>query len=355
MNDDFYFIIGLMSGTSLDGIDLVFVKFDKKNHKNFEILASETIPYTHTWKHKLQMAISFSKDALIRLDIEYAVLLSEEINGFIKKNKIYNIDFIASHGHTILHQPDDGITLQIGSGKIISEKTNQKVICDFRTQDVFLGGQGAPLVPIGDELLFSEYDFCVNLGGFANVSYQQKNQDNTRIAFDICPVNIVLNHYVQKLGFEYDDKGKIAKSGIINQALLAKLNSLDFYKKSAPKSLGLEWVRKIIFPLIDASEKNIPIILRTFIEHSAFQIGKIIHKNDAILITGGGVFNDFLINRISFYAEQKIEIPSKGLINYKEALIFAFLGLLRAGNQVNCLKSVTGAKKDHSSGVIFNK
>ncbi|MBE7652759.1 anhydro-N-acetylmuramic acid kinase [Tenacibaculum finnmarkense] len=371
MNDDFYFIIGLMSGTSLDGIDLVFVKFDKKNYKNFKILAAETIAYSSAWKDKLQGAINFSKDDLIRLDIEYAVLLSEEINGFIKKNKIDAIDFIASHGHTILHQPAKGITLQIGHGKIISEKTNQKVICDFRTQDVALGGQGAPLVPIGDELLFSEYDFCVNLGGFANVSYHLKNQnnvkdslndnlgennqENTRIAFDICPVNIVLNHYVQKLGFEYDDKGQIAKSAIINQELLRKLNALDFYKKSAPKSLGLEWVRLIIFPLIDTLEKDIPAILRTFIEHAAIQIGKIIHKNDVVLITGGGVFNDFLMNRIEFYAEQKIEIPSKALINYKEALIFAFLGLLRIENQVNCLKSVTGAKKDHSSGVIFNK
>ncbi|MBE7629151.1 anhydro-N-acetylmuramic acid kinase [Tenacibaculum piscium] len=352
MNDDFYFIIGLMSGTSLDGIDLVFVKFDKKNYKDFKILAAETIAYSNAWKGKLQEAISFSKDDLLLLDIEYAVLLSEEINVFIKKNNITYIDFIASHGHTILHQPDKGITLQIGYGKVIAENTQQKVICDFRTQDVALGGQGAPLVPIGDELLFSQYDFCVNLGGFANVSYQKKAQ---RIAFDICPVNIVLNHYVQKLGFAYDDKGQIAKSSKINEEVLAKLNALDFYKKSAPKSLGLEWVQEIIFPLIDASEKNIPIILRTFIEHSAIQIGKIIHKNDAVLITGGGVFNDFLINRIEFYAEQKIEIPSKGLINYKEALIFAFLGLLRSENQVNCLESVTGAKKDHSSGVIFNK
>ncbi|MBE7689529.1 anhydro-N-acetylmuramic acid kinase [Tenacibaculum piscium] len=352
MNDDFYFIIGLMSGTSLDGIDLVFVKFDKKNYKDFKILAAETIAYSNAWKGKLQEAISFSKDDLLLLDIEYAVLLSEEINVFIKKNNITYIDFIASHGHTILHQPDKGITLQIGYGKVIAENTQQKVICDFRTQDVALGGQGAPLVPIGDELLFSQYDFCVNLGGFANVSYQKKAQ---RIAFDICPVNIVLNHYVQKLGFPYDDKGQIAKSSKINEELLGKLNALDFYKKSAPKSLGLEWVQEIIFPLIDASEKNIPIILRTFIEHSAIQIGKIIHKNDAVLITGGGVFNDFLINRIEFYAEQKIEIPSKGLINYKEALIFAFLGLLRSENQVNCLESVTGAKKDHSSGVIFNK
>ena len=351
MNSDFYFIIGLMSGTSLDGIDLVYVQFDKKGHKNFRILASDTISYTDDWKEKLQTAIHFSEEYLLKLDVEYGELLGTEINLFIKKNEISNIDFIASHGHTVLHQPDKGITLQIGNGKVISEITNQKVVYDFRTQDVTLGGQGAPLVPIGDELLFANYDYCVNLGGFANVSFKE---NESRIAFDICPVNIVLNHYVQKLGFEYDDKGQIAETGKINYELLENLNALEFYKKAAPKSLGLEWVQAIIFPLIDKMEHDIPTILRTFIEHSAIQIGKIIHNNKSVLITGGGVFNNFLMGRIEFYAEIKIKIQSTELINYKEALIFAFLGVLRVENQVNCLRSVTGAKKDHSSGVIFN-
>ncbi|WP_418651139.1 anhydro-N-acetylmuramic acid kinase [Tenacibaculum aestuariivivum] len=350
MNTNFNFIIGLMSGTSLDGIDIIYVKFDKRDYKKFNILFSETIPYTNGWVTKLKEAISFPENKLINLDIEYAKLLGNEINYFIKKHAICNIDFISSHGHTILHEPDKGITLQIGNGKVISEITKQKVICDFRTQDVNLGGQGAPLVPIGDELLFSDYKFCVNLGGFANVSFKKNEQ---RIAFDICPVNIVLNHYVQKLGFIYDDKGKIAATGSINKELLKRLNQLDYYKKEPPKSLGLEWVQSIIFPLIDKTEKNISSVLRTFIEHVAIQIGRIIYKSDAVLITGGGVFNDFLIQRIAFYSEQKIITPSKELINYKEALIFAFLGLLRAENQVNCLSSVTGAEKDHSSGVIF--
>ncbi|WBX70750.1 anhydro-N-acetylmuramic acid kinase [Tenacibaculum retecalamus] len=351
MNNDFYFVIGLMSGTSLDGIDLVYVQFDKKDYKNFRILTADTISYTDYWKEKLQTAIHFPEEYLLKLDAKYGELLGTEINLFIKKNKIKNIDFIASHGHTVLHQPDDGITLQIGNGKVISEITNKKVVCDFRTQDVNYGGQGAPLVPIGDELLFSNYDYCVNLGGFANVSFKE---NENRIAFDICPVNIVLNHYVQKLGFEYDDKGKIASKGKINKELLEKLNALDFYDKNPPKSLGLEWVQSTIFPLIDKMEHDIPIILRTFIEHSAIQIGKIIRNNESILITGGGVFNSFLMGRIEFYAEIKIKIQSTELINYKEALIFAFLGMLRVENQVNCLRSVTGAKKDHSSGVIFN-
>ncbi|CAM1348166.1 anhydro-N-acetylmuramic acid kinase [Tenacibaculum insulae] len=351
MNNDFYYIIGLMSGTSLDGIDLVYVQFDKSEPKNFKILVADTIPYSKTWKSKLQKAIDFNVDDLAILDIKYGELLGEKINLFIKKNTINKIDFIASHGHTILHQPDEGVTLQIGSGKILSEITNKKIVCDFRTQDVQLGGQGAPLVPIGDELLFANYDFCVNLGGFANVSFKE---NENRIAFDICPVNIVLNHYVQKLGFEYDDKGKIASKGKTNKELLKKLNALGFYDKKPPKSLGLEWVQSTIFPLIDDLEKDIPTILRTFIEHAAIQIGKIVLKNESVLITGGGVFNSFLISRIEFYSEIKIKIQSNELINYKEALIFAFLGLLRVENQVNCLRSVTGARKNHSSGVIFS-
>ncbi len=350
MNGDYCFIIGLMSGTSLDGIDLVYVKFNKKNYKSFKILATNTISYSDKWKNELKTAIHFSKEDLIILDIEYGKLLGKEINLFIDKNDIIDVDFIASHGHTILHQPDKGVTLQVGNGKIISEITSQKVVCDFRTQDVNLGGQGAPLVPIGDELLFDDFDFCVNLGGFANVSYKIKEN---RIAFDICPVNIVLNHYVQKLGFDYDDKGSIAAKGDINENLLNELNSLEFYKKTAPKSLGLEWVQSNILPLIDKKEKDISSILRTFIEHSAIQIGKIIHDSSTILITGGGVFNSFLVKRIEFYSKKKVEIQTIELINYKEALIFAFLGLLRVDNQVNCLSSVTGAKKNHSSGVIF--
>lgn len=351
MNSDFCFVIGLMSGTSLDGIDLVYVKFDKNDYKNFTIINTDTVHYTDDWKQKLKLAIDFSEDDLEKLDINYGELLGKEIKLFIKNNNINKIDFVASHGHTILHQPERGITLQVGNGQEIANITQQKVICDFRTQDVKLGGQGAPLVPIGDELLFSGYDFCVNLGGFANVSFKENNK---RIAFDICPVNIVLNHYVSKLGFEFDDRGQIASSGKINSELLNELNKLEFYRKLPPKSLGLEWVQQEVFPVIDNLEKNIPSILRTFIEHSAIQIGKIIYENKSVLITGGGVFNTFLMNRIEHYAHQQIKIQLKELINYKEALIFAFLGLLRSDNQVNCLKTVTGASKNHSSGVIFN-
>ena len=350
MNINEIYAIGLMSGTSLDGIDLVYVKFLKNNHKNFKILASETVAYSLEWKQMLQNGIHFSSEELLQLDISYGKHLGAVLNNFIHNYKIETLDFIASHGHTILHQPEKGITLQVGSGKEIAKITKQKVVCDFRTQDVKLGGQGAPLVPIGDELLFSEFDFCLNLGGFSNVSF---NKNNERVAFDICPVNIVLNFYANKIGLEYDASGKIASEGKLNQELLDALNSLDFYSRKPPKSLGLEWVQKEIFPLINKFEVDVSSVLRTFVEHVAIQIAKIIKDSKAVLITGGGVYNSFLMERLKCYTNVKVVESSDALINYKEALIFAFLGVLKIDNQVNCLQSVTGASKNHSSGVIF--
>lgn len=350
MQNDFRYIIGVMSGTSLDGVDLVYVQFDNQDYKNFKILFCETISYSKKWKSDLQNAINFSSEKLHALDISYGRLLAEKINIFIKKNNLKKVDFIASHGHTILHQPENGITLQIGNGQEIADKTKQKVVCDFRTQDVKLGGQGAPLVPIGDELLFSEYDYCLNLGGFANVSF---NKDDERIAFDICPVNIVLNRYAQKLGLEYDDKGKIASTGTFLMQLESDLRMLDYYKEKPPKSLGLEWVLKEIIPRLESSKRKPQDILRTFTDNAAWAIAKVFPKNATVLVTGGGAFNDYLIKKINQNKNIEIIIPSKELINFKEALVFAFLGLLRVDNQVNCLKSVTGAEKNHSSGEIF--
>jgi anhydro-N-acetylmuramic acid kinase len=345
------FAIGLMSGTSLDGIDLVYVLFKNDDYKDFTIIHAETIPYSKEWKQLLQNAIFSDEATLQKLDITYGQFLGGILNNFISNYKISTIDFIASHGHTILHQPKKGITLQIGSGQEIAKITKQKVVCDFRTQDVKLGGQGAPLVPIGDELLFSEYDFCLNLGGFSNVSYHKAN---TRIAFDICPVNIVLNFYANKMGLEYDASGKIASEGNINKTLLEKLDALEFYQQKPPKSLGLEWVQKNMFPLIDAFEMDIPSILRTFVAHIAQQISKVIYKNDQVLVTGGGTFNTFLMDEIRKYSNSYMKLPTKELIDYKEALVFAFLGLLKIRNEINCLQSVTGASKNHSSGVVFN-
>ena len=350
MNDDFFYIIGLMSGTSLDGLDIVYVKFQKSDYANFEILLAETISYSDIWKKRLQNAINLDKNGTYVLHNEYGVFLGIKTKEFISKNNIQKLDFIASHGHTVFHQPEKGITLQVGDGEEILKATNCTVVADFRTQDVQLGGQGAPLVPIGDRLLFSGYQACVNLGGFANISYER---NDLRIAFDICPVNIVMNYYSNKMGLEYDDKGALASKGTIHQGLLKELNSLTFYSKKPPKSLGLEWVQQYVFPLVDKYKLNSHNILRTFLEHVAHQISQIIQPFDTILFTGGGVYNDFLIKRIEDIGKNNIIIPADDIINYKEALIFALLGLLKLQGQVNCLSSVTGAQKNHSSGKIF--
>lgn len=351
MNSKVISVIGLMSGTSLDGLDVVLVHFNKENKKDFDIIFSKTLPYNKTWRLKLANSINQTKEELDKLDLAYGDYLGEAVNSFIKTYKITDkIAFVASHGHTVLHQPEKGITLQIGNGKRIAEITNLKVICDFRTQDVLLGGHGAPLVPIGDELLFSDFDACLNLGGFANISYKEENK---RIAFDICPVNIVLNKYVSQLNLAYDDKGILASKGSVNKTLLAQLNHLEFYQKVAPKSLGLEWVQECVFPLINSFDIEIKDVLRTFIEHIAIQISLVTNQNKSLLITGGGAFNTFLIDRIDYFTKSQVVIPNDKIVNYKEALIFALLGVLKIDNQVNCLKSVTGASKDHSSGVIF--
>ena len=350
MDNNTISILGLMSGTSLDGIDFAHVTFEKDNYQNFEIHSVETVPYPNHWKEILSNAIHFSQEELQLLSVNYGAYLAENSNAFLTKFQIHHIDFIASHGHTILHQPEKGITLQIGDGQTIANKTNQKVVCDFRSQDVALGGQGAPLVPIGDELLFSGFDYCLNLGGFANISFSNQGK---RMAFDICPVNVVLNFYAQQLGLEYDAEGSIAASGTFDESLFNALNTLEFYAKNPPKSLGIEWVQSLIFPLLKKSNAPPETILRTFSDHIAWQISQTIADGKKILCTGGGTYNSYIVERIQFLKKCEFIIPDKKLIEFKEALIFAFLGLLRVDNQINCLSSVTGARKNHSSGVIF--
>ena len=349
-----YKIIGVMSGTSLDGIDLAHLNFEIINGKwNFQILECETIGYSQKWIDQLKIAVGFSELELQKLNVDYTLLLGTIISDFINKYKIENIDAVCSHGHTILHQPQNGITLQIGNLPEIATLCNQKVVCDFRVQDVKLGCQGAPLVPIGDRILFSDYDYCLNLGGFSNVSFEE---NGTRIAFDISPVNTVLNFYANKLGLEYDDKGTISSSGKINSDLLKELNALEFYNLSYPKSLGFEFVKEIVLPIIERYEISIEDKLATFTEHIAIQIELAIpNKKTKLLISGGGAYNDFLIGRIQYYLKETLlVIPEKKIIEFKEALIFGLLGVLKLKDEINTLSSVTGASKDHSSGKIYN-
>ena len=272
-----YKVIGVMSGTSLDGIDLICVEFNKTTKWKFNVLEAQTFEYDTIWKEKLGRLITVSLEELKKIDTDYTHYLVDVINTFIEANHIKDLDAICSHGHTALHQPQNKLTYQIGNKSILAALTKNTVICDFRVQDVELDGQGAPLVPIGDELLFSDYDFCLNRGGFANISTKINGE---RIAYDICPVNIVLNHYMKTLGFEYDDKGDLASTGIVNDLLLTALDNLDFYKLPYPKSLGLEWVNTHVFPLINFYKVGMPDVLRTFIEHIANQISTEINKKN---------------------------------------------------------------------------
>ena len=353
MKKETYTVVGVMSGTSLDGIDLAHLVFSIQNDLwRFEILESETISYSEDWIRQLKNAVTFSTEELVELNNNYTQLLGNTIANFISKYQIKNLDAVCSHGHTILHQPKKGITLQIGNLPEIASYCRQTVVCDFRVEDVALGGQGAPLVPIGDKILFSEYDYCLNLGGFSNISFEW---EENRIAFDISPVNTVLNFYANQLGFDYDDKGQISKTGTCNAALLMELNNLDFYHTRFPKSLGFEFVKETILPILENYSISTADKLRTFSEHIAVQIALALpNKSGSLLVTGGGAYNDFLIERIKIHLpEITLIIPSKKIIEFKEALLFGLLGVLKLREEINVLSSVTGAKKDHSSGYIY--
>ena len=347
-----YSVIGLMSGTSLDGLDIAFCEFSREEkHWTYKIHCAETIPYDNHWQDLLSTIESGSALDFVTADVEYGQLLGRLTREFINKYNLHP-DFIASHGHTIFHQPEKKITSQIGCGPAIAAETGLPVVCDFRSLDVALGGQGAPLVPIGDELLFNGFDFCLNIGGFANISYQTANK---RIAYDVCPANIVMNQLALQAGFGYDPDGVLAASGMVNQQLLGTLNALPYYKIAFPKSLGKEWVVQHIFPMLKNSGQSTNDLLATFCEHIAMQVAAATEakKGTKLLITGGGAFNEFLIGRIRNYAIPEIIIPDVYTINFKEALIFAFLGVLRQRNEINCLRSVTGAAKDSCGGAIY--
>lgn len=345
-----YNVIGVMSGTSLDGIDLVYTQLKYSATWSYKIMHAQTIGYSKKWNTILKSLVSYSLEELKQIDSDYTIYLAGIIKEFIKKNDIEIIDAVCSHGHTALHQPQNKLTYQIGNLPVLADILKQTVVCDFRVQDVELGGQGAPLVPIGDELLFSNFDYCLNLGGFANISFKDKDK---RIAYDICPVNIVLNKYAEKLGYKYDDKGEIAASGTCLQGLENQLSALPFYKEKAPKSLGLEWVNQNIFPLLEAVNEQEKDVLKTFSNHIANEIARVIKKDSKVLVTGGGAYNKYIISQIKLNKKVQIVLPSKNLIEFKEALIFAFLGVLKLRDEVNCLKSVTGALKNHSSGKIY--
>ena len=346
-----YYTIGLMSGTSLDGLDIAYCKFTReKNVWSFQLLNSTTVEYDKTLVGKLQNCIHFEKEELDQFDLELGAFFGVQTKAFIDENDISPL-LVASHGHTVFHQPEKGYTLQIGDGKSLKNNVQTEVINDFRSLDVKLGGQGAPLVPIGDKLLFSEFDYCLNLGGIANVSY---DENNIRKAFDVCSCNLVLNHLSEELGLKYDDKGNIAKSGNFIKELYTKLLNNPYYSKKGSKSLGKEDVWDFDINVVNKYNCSVEDKLRTFVELIAIQISNSIEKG-RLLITGGGAYNEFLIQRIGeLNPDISIKIPDRKIIEFKEALIFSFLGLLKHLGEVNVLSSVTGASKNSCSGVIVN-
>jgi len=347
-----YRVIGLMSGTSLDGLDIALCKFELKEKRwSYKIEKAVTVSYNSKWKNKLANAHKRSAEKLAELDAEFGKFIGQQVAAFLKKNKINKVDLVSSHGHTVFHQPEKGFTIQIGSGAAIAVTCGITTVCDFRSGDVALGGQGAPLVPVGDKLLFSGYDACLNLGGIANISLERNKK---RIAFDICPVNIVLNHLAAKKGLPYDKNGKLAARGQVNWNLLKKLNLLSYYNNYKSKSLGRESIEKYFISRINKERITTNDKLATASEHAALQIARVINhfKVKNVLITGGGAYNTDLLIRVADYSDCALLIPDDKTIQFKEALIFAFLGLLRARGEVNCLKEVTGAKRDSCGGAV---
>ena len=342
-----YRAIGLMSGSSLDGLDIAFAEFQEQGGKwSYEILKTGCYAYSDEWTAKLQQAIHLSARDYQLLHAEYGHYLGHQVNAFIDENRLqYKVAVIASHGHTTFHMPGQKMTAQLGDGAAIAAETQLPVVTDLRALDVAFGGQGAPIVPIGEKLLMNEYSYFLNIGGIANISVN----DNPYIAFDICPANRVLNMLANDVGKSYDDGGMIAASGVVNTTLLEKLNDLSYYKLPPPKSLANDFGTDIIYPMIKELGCKTEDALRTYTEHIAYQVkqamtnSNIPNPGSRLLVTGGGAFNQFLIQRLSEQLKESgiaVIVPDADLVNYKEALIMAFIGVLRWRQENNVLASV---------------
>ncbi|MBK8956770.1 MAG: anhydro-N-acetylmuramic acid kinase [Saprospiraceae bacterium] len=357
-------VIGLMSGTSLDGLDMALVEFKETEKLNFKIQASHHIAYDENWSRKLANAFYQNDDELKALDRIYGEWLGIQVRDFLAQNGLH-ADLIGSHGHTVFHRPNEGLTLQIGSGKQVAEITGIPVVCNFRQQDVALGGQGAPLVPIGDATLFSDYAFCLNLGGFSNASWDHAGE---RRACDIGPCNMLLNGLSQRLGLKYDPEGQHSRNGKLIPELLEECNQIAFYKESPPKSLGREWFLNNFKNVLSNQNHTTEDLLRTAVEHAAVQIDQFLksivkspgmdqNKSASVFCTGGGTYHNFLMDRLKCLGLETFDyiIPAKELVDNKEALVFALLAFLKWKGRINVLKTVTGASRDHSSGEVWGR
>lgn len=344
--------LGMMSGTSLDGIDLSLGNFSLIDEKwDYQSVKAETIEYPAYWIEQLTLAPTLGGEQLLRLHREYGRFIGQAINLFLEGCSV-RPSLAGIHGHTIFHDPARGFNFQLGDGAAIAATTGLKIINDFRSLDICLGGQGAPLVPIADRLLWGEYAACLNLGGFANVSFEQAGE---RVAFDIAPANLGMNYFARKLGRPFDNRGEMARKGEVNNSLLEKLDNIPFYRLTPPKSLGREWFEREFLPLVEDSQLSPEDILATLCEHLARRVGADLQTipPGKMLITGGGAHNHYLIERIKACVENlNVVVPEKQVVDFKEAIAFAFLGILRYLDKTNCLRSVTGAATNCSSGSI---
>ncbi|MET0635888.1 MAG: anhydro-N-acetylmuramic acid kinase [Chitinophagaceae bacterium] len=371
-----YRAIGLMSGSSLDGLDIVCAAFQENGGKwSFEILAADCLPYDEIWTSRLSRATSLSALDYQLLHIDYGHYLGEQVNSFIRANGLeFKVALLASHGHTSFHLPEKRMTAQLGDGASIAAVTQLPVVSDLRAMDVALGGQGAPIVPVGEQLLFSDYDYYLNLGGIANLSLKEGFR-----AFDVCPANRVLNLLAAEAGVDYDDKGYLASSGTVNHHLLNELNSLEYYNRPFPKSLANDFGTDIIYPLIRQYALSVYDSLATYVEHICIQIVKPLTKSISdhtgknaepqitgaaneepvmkkMLITGGGAFNSFLVEQLIKKTEAigvSVIVPDDQIVKYKEALIMGLIGVLRWREETNVLSSVTGARRDSVGGAFW--
>lgn len=350
-------VLGLMSGTSLDGLDLAYCHIWKKYDLwKFKIIERRAVSYDNDMRARLKNSIALPAEELLIFHNTYGSWLGQQAKEFIQEKDL-DVDIIASHGHTTHHQPQQGVTFQIGSGQHLANVSRYKTVCDFRTNDVALGGEGAPLAPIGDQLFFRKYDFCLNLGGISNVSFEYEGK---RIAYDIGLANMILNHITQKIGLSYDNEGMLAGKGVINTDMLRQLNELSYYKLPYPKSTGYEWFVEKVVPIVNATKDTTENLLHTAIHHICEQVALQVKTNakkgnSTLLVTGGGALNSFMMELLQSYLEPMVSlvIPEKILIEYKEALVFALMGILRIEQEINVLKSVTGASQDSSSGVVY--
>lgn len=362
---DTYRVLGLMSGSSMDGLDIAYCHFsvDEDGNWSYEIKAAETVEYPRKWHLRLRNLTMQNAITYIKTHTYFGHYMGELVNEFIDRHELgEQIDFIASHGQTIFHQPENMLSSQIGDGAALAAVTGLPVICNFRTSDVAYGGQGAPIVPMGDKLLFPAFSFCLNLGGIANLTV---NRGGGQMAgYDVCAANLVLNKLAESLGQPFDMGGANARAGQLDDRLLEELDNSWYYKKEPPKTLGGGWVRKVLMPIFRHYRIPTEDKLHTYVEHVAGQIHRDIAQccddfdmgapdQQRVLVSGGGVFNDYLMERLKDLAEAEVIVPDRNLVKFKEALIIGLLGVLRLRGENNVLSDVTGASQDSCGGEIY--